>query len=332
MRRRYLLGALLAVLVLPLALAAGGGGGGSDGGDTSEETNSELDLSCSRINVTINECLSTAEGIAATFSLVKASVEDLKYQFTLRDSAKVLTYYQTSHSTELKDLKVTAGTADDYQLRVIKGPEVDRLQISLPQCAGSHYVYSTIDCINTKNQVPPPAVPGTELKCGGYLELRDRVACRLQLREEQKDEYENFFPEECRSWQDQQQCVQLYRSVQSCWRLATSAARISCLREKVGITNVREQKSACGTDEACLQDLRKKVYTLIKLRLYNLEERAEELMEDGKLTKDEVADFVVKIEEDKLAFNQAQSKEERRAIIMQVRQHWLDLLRKVVEG
>ena len=78
-----------------------------------------------------------------------------------------------------------------------------------------------------------------------------------------------------------------------------------------------------------MEKLRKDVYTLIKLRLYNLEESAEELMEDGKLTKEDVADFVVKMEQSKLAFNQAQNKQERKQVIMQARTYWMELMKKV---
>ena len=199
-------------------------------------------------------------------------------------------------------------------------------------------MYSTIDCVReeepeeaSETAAAPPEQPGEKSKCGGYLDIEDRVRCRLNLREEQKDEYENFFPEECKSWPDQRKCVQLYKSVQNCWKLPNSLARISCLQGKVGITNVREQKSECGTDEACREKLRQEVYTLIKLRLYNLEEEAEELMEEGKLTKSEVAEFVVKMEQSKLAFNQASDKQERKQVIVQARAYWIELMKKVGE-
>ena len=219
-------------------------------------------------------------------------------------------------------------TAAGYHLQVKNAPTVSELQITVPQCVGKYYRYTTMKCVE-KGETPAPEETGGKLKCGGYLDIEDRVKCRLDLREEQADEYENFFPEECRSWKDQKKCVQLYKAVQNCWKLPNSIARISCLQGKVGIINVREQKSACGEDQACLQKLREDVYTLIKLRLYNLEEEAEEWMEEGKLSKDDVADFVIKMEQSKLAFNQAQNKQERKQVIMQARQYWLELVKKV---
>ena len=96
--------------------------------------------------------------------------------------------------------------------------------------------------------------------------------------------------------------------MQECWE-QEKPSRIACLRQKVGVLDVRAQKAACGEDQACQDKLRQDVYTLIKLRLYNLEEEAEELLEAGKVTEDDVADFVVKMEQSKLAFNAAQSKQ-----------------------
>jgi len=169
---------------------------------------------------------------------------------------------------------------------------------------------------------------GKEFKCGGYLDLEDRVRCRLRLREEQRAEYENFFPEECKSWKNQGQCVELYQKVQECWE-QEKPSRIACLRQKVGVLDVRSQKAACGEDQACHDKLRQDVYTLIKLRLYNLEEEAEELLEARKVTEDAVADFVIQMEQSKLAFNAAQSKQERIAAIVQAQQYWQEFVRKV---
>ena len=95
------------------------------------------------------------------------------------------------------------------------------------------------------------------------------------------------------------------------------------------MTNIPSAKAACKGDSVCLLQVKQKAYSLIKLHLYNLEDEAEEWEEEGKLTLQEVADFVVKMEESKLAFNQAQSKLERKLVILKARQHWLDLVKKV---
>ena len=289
-----------------------------------------LKFSCRLVNLSLDSCTIDNNALAATFLFQGpgTTLEDLEYKFTPLNSPRTLTYSKGGRSSELNSLQVAKSGLVTYALTVHNPPSVHTLQVSLPQCVGKYYVYSKMRCVE-EGESSVTVLDGTVSKCGGYLDLPDRVRCRLDLREEQADEYENFFPEECRSWEDQQKCVQLYRSVQNCWELPNSVARISCLQGKVGITNVREQKSGCGEDQTCLQKLREDVYTLIKLRLYNLEEEAEEWMEDGKLTSEEVADFVVRMEESKLAFNQAQNKQERKQVIMQARQYWLELVRKV---
>ncbi len=294
-----------------------------------------LQFSCTLVQLNLQSCHLGEEETTATFTLegIGTSSDDLKYQFSALAELRKYTSEPGSSSPELRNLHITK-SGNSYALRVPRALEVSKLQISYPQCVGKYYVYSTIDCVSeeaTEGEAQSSASEqsGEQSKCGGYLDIEDRVKCRLDLREEQKDEYENFFPEECKSWADQQKCVQLYKQVQNCWKLPNSVARISCLQGKVGLTNVREQKSGCGTDAACLEKLRKDVYTLIKLRLYNLEEEAEELMEEGNLTKEEVADFVVKMEQSKLAFNQAQNKQERKRVIIQARTYWIELLKKV---
>lgn len=289
-----------------------------------------LQFSCKLLNLSLQSCTRAENQVTATFTLqgIGASSDDLKYQFSELAGIRKYTYQQRSFSSELQNLQVNQ-YGDSYTLRVPRTLDISQLQISYPQCVGKYYAYSTIDCESEGSSTASSEQGGKKSKCGGYLDIEDRVHCRLDLREEQKDEYENFFPEECKSWADQQKCVQLYKSVQNCWKLPNSVARISCLQGKVGITKVREQKLGCAEDQACVEKLRKDVYTLIKLRLYNLEESAEELMEDGKLTKEEVADFVVKMEQSKLAFNKAHNKQERKQVIIQARQYWMELLRKV---
>lgn len=287
-----------------------------------------LVFSCKLASITLNSCSYDSSGkITASFTMKDVQLENLKFQFSQTGKQAKLTYEQFSKSKELQNMQImNDGTI--YTVSVENAPAVDKLQLSIPECVGKYYRYATIDCLPPAEQ-PAAAVSGETLKCGGYLEVRDRVQCRLRLREEQKNEYENFFPEECHSWEDQEKCVALYRLVQGCWRLPANTARIACLRGKVGITTVVSEKAACRGDAGCLTALRENVYTLIKLRLYNLEETAEELTDEGKITEAQLTDFVVKMEESKSAFNQAQTKEERRAVILQARKYWIELMQQV---
>ena len=91
--------------------------------------------------------------------------------------------------------------------------------------------------------------------------------------------------------------------------------------------DIASRKSSCQGDQFCLDAVRREVHTFIKLKLYNLEEAAEEFEEDGFITEDQLIGFVVKMEESKLAFNRAKSKGERRLVILQARQHWIALVK-----
>jgi len=87
-----------------------------------------------------------------------------------------------------------------------------------------------------------------------------------------------------------------------------------------------ENKSVCVTE------IKNKAYNLIKWRFYDLEERAEDFMMRGLADKESVVDFIVKTEENKVKFNEADSKEERKNIILDVRNDWKDLVRKIREN
>ena len=291
-----------------------------------------LRFSCTLVDISIQQCIRKGKEIQALFTVNNASGKDLKYQFAVPDSSQILVYEQGAYSSELKGLTITPKSSVHYELSVPDAPLVSSLQISHPKCVGQYYVYATADCV-TATETAPVQEQSQDLKCGGYMMLEERVRCRLNLREEQAAEYENFFPEECRSWEDKNKCVALYQSVQSCWEFPTSAARISCLKNSVQVGEVAAMKSSCAGNKTCLAALQDKVNLLIKLRFYNLEEAAEEFLEAGQLSTEKVVDFVIKMEQSKIAFNQAQTMEERKGIVLQVRKYWIELIRDMlVEG
>ena len=169
------------------------------------------------------------------------------------------------------------------------------------------------------------------------MTLEDRVRCRLRLRYEELEELENFFPEECKVREDSDLCLRQYQAVQDCWDFPNNASRFNCARKELNLGDIPAEKRNCnalavGQRENCNRELKSKVYDMIKFRLYNLEIEAEELQEQGRLTEDDVVDFVVRVENNKAAFNQATSKEERRTIILRVRQDWIALLKKLTPG
>lgn len=283
----------------------------------------EFKFSCKLAEMSVLECQKTKQGIMARFSLKNTPLEELEYTFS--GGGKTKKYASGAHAFELKDLQVSKNNEDEYSLTV--SATADKLQISHPQCIGKYYLYSQKEC-DAAGEAPVLEESGKKLKCGGYLDIKDRVKCRVGLREEQAKEYENFFPEECRSWKNQDQCVKLYQKVQDCWE-KEKGSQVACLRQKVGVLDVKQQKQACGKDQACLDKLKGDVFTLIKLRLYHLEEEAEEREEEGRITEEELVDFVVQMEQSKLAFNEAKSKLERKNVILQAQKYWQELLRKV---
>ncbi len=103
--------------------------------------------------------------------------------------------------------------------------------------------------------------------------------------------------------------------------------RFSCAKQVLGLAEpVASQKKICDEKEdgekiQCMAVLQYKTHLMIKFRIYDLEERAEELIERGA-SKETVADFVAFIQESKQRFNAAKTKAERRQVILDVREKW----------
>lgn len=296
-----------------------------------------LAFSCKQVVLSLKKCVYDDGQLEAEFTLRNASKDDVKFEFQTED--KKLVHSKTSFSSELSALSVQLLGNENY-LVLVKGLEASQVQVSLSRCVGKHYIYEKIDCVKKKDKKDldgVQAVSGKALKCGGYMDIQDRVKCRLQLREEQRNEYENFFPEECKARADvaaQEKCLEVYQAVQECWDFPNGQARINCVKKVLKLGDIITERANCngldvGKREDCNNELREKVYALVKFRLYNLEEEAEEFMEDGELSLDDVTSFVVRMEQHKLAFNKAVSKNERKTILVSARQDWLDLLQKV---
>ncbi|MEK6809463.1 MAG: hypothetical protein AABY40_02210 [Nanoarchaeota archaeon] len=301
-----------------------------------------LTFSCTLMTLQLQECRQVQGKVKVGFILkgIGTSPEDLEYQFKQQDSSRLFKRSKTSISSELKNFQITKTSDDIFTLETELAPAIEKIQVSHPRCVGEYYAYSKITCQKeeSKDEEGKAAATseesGKKLKCSGYLDIADRVKCRLRLRDEQADEYENFFPEECKARDDQEACLQVYKAVQECWDFPNGAARIACVKRQLKLKEILIEQANCnaldaGKRENCNQELREKAYGLIKFRLYNLEEEAEELMEEGKLSEGEVTVFVVTMEESKLAFNKATTKEERRAIILQARKAWIKLMKKV---
>jgi hypothetical protein len=280
-------------------------------------------FACSIVKLSLNECF-LGNDLTAIFTLENAEVEDLKFEFKQPGTAITLKHQRESKSSQLKSLEVT-NLGKNYQLEVRNAPPVTELQVSIPQCVGKNYVYSKIDCIQPQQPIGiPEEKSGKKLKCGGYIGIEDRVRCRLDLRGDERDEFENFFPEECLTHIDEKACLELYQKVAGCWDNVRCHMRTNCLKEAIAYNPARQ----CSNKE-CRKDQNEKILTYIKLQFYNLEEQAEMLEERGVLEEDQLVDFIVFAELKKQEFNQAKNKGQMLKIINQVRLEWKKLMLKV---
>lgn len=189
----------------------------------------------------------------------------------------------------------------------------------------------------TPNPTPMPTTPGLPV-CNTLPTLRERVRCRLTIPppELERQQGLDYLPEECRSIGDrvaQQQCVDLYRQLQACWKFPVGPARIGCVKKIITLDDVAAATADCdrlpkNSTADCRNTLRSKVYSLIKFRFYDLEERAEDLLERGAPVE-LVANFVAAQEAAKQRFNLATTNAQRRAIILEVRRAWREFVQRV---
>lgn len=190
----------------------------------------------------------------------------------------------------------------------------------------------TFDCSAANTPSPRLFQRCATLQCGNKPTLYDRVFCRLNLTPAgMARELElQYLPEECRSLSDvaaRDQCIATYQSYKPCWKLPVGAERTNCAKQALGLEKdtLAVQLERCITNgktkAACQEQMRDQVYSLIKFRIYDLEERAEELAEEGANLAT-VAKFVAFIQEQKQAFNAAKDFERRQKVILDVRAEW----------
>ncbi len=289
-------------------------------------------LSCAWVKLQVEECTLGSEGIKVLFSAINVSADDLQYKFSLDDTSRTLSSRKGSVSTQLQNMMVTPQDSDTYLISAPNLIGINTFEVSVPDCIGRSSVYSRKECSGDAQNTS--AVDASTLQCGGYLDISDRVRCRLRLSYKEREEYNNSFPEECKVRSDAQACLETYEAVQECWDFPNGEARINCAKRVLKLGDILTEKANCnaldaGKRENCNLELKKKGYDLIKFRLYNLEQEAEKLINEGKLNETEVTNFVVKMEQSKVAFNLAQTKEEKRQILLQARQSWIELMRMV---
>ncbi|MBI3037057.1 hypothetical protein HYY73_04910 [Candidatus Woesearchaeota archaeon] len=168
-------------------------------------------------------------------------------------------------------------------------------------------------------------------KCSTIDTMRERIKCRLQLKEE--NEYD-YLPEECRAQVNESRgkCVSDYHKSQNCWKSLKDDERFDCAKKSFGLVGtVASQKAVCdgltGQNRSdCILQLRDRVDAVVKFRIYNLEEKAQRLIEKGLATEEAATNFITQMEQQKQNYNDAKTVAEKKAVIKGVQRLWKEFI------
>ncbi len=165
----------------------------------------------------------------------------------------------------------------------------------------------------------------SRFKCSNLPTMKERIACRINLKHENEL---NYLPEECRvlSGSERAICINNYKSTNQCFQQTTDSSRLNCARRALGlqVADIQKNRDSCAGNQTCLIDLKNKVFTLIKFRFYNLEEKAQKLKEIG-VTEDTVAGFIEALELKKQQFNSG-TIDEKKQVVKDVINLWKQLV------
>jgi len=198
----------------------------------------------------------------------------------------------------------------------------------------------SFDCPNVVDPKPFTSRRCENLQCGNKEFIDERIQCRLELEPAGlvRELELQYFPEECRSFSDEKQrdeCVELYRSADTCYNFSRAEDRFNCLRSLLSAPrDFRSAYADCGKRFAeariiCEDDLKQAVFTLVKFRFEDMSKRAQNLLPLGVSVLD-VTEFVSTVELKKQEFNDAETKFDRREIVLDVRRAWRDFVQKAI--
>src|SRR3989344_4969029 len=317
---------LIILLMTPFAYAAGYGGGGGGGGSSST-----LEFTSSKNS--IDKILQT--GNYYTLKLKDKSSYDIFIRN--QDENKIILVIAT---TPLQEITFVLGSQKEIDLNQDGVTDVlfEASQIIQEGKRIQVAIKDNFERNQKKETFQPAKAPEQQLLCGDKPTRRERVKCRLDLDKEKLEyEYElKFLPEECIPLAEnkKQKCIQIYKDVQKCWKFSQDESRGSCIKTQLKFKGVSEEIRECTVlkreeKSKCIDDVKENVFTITKFKMYNLEEKAEILLEEGKASPDIVADLITEIEGKKIEFNLAGSIAEKRQIISQVNQLWKEFLKKI---
>ncbi len=284
-----------------------------------------LKFSCILARISINICTKGEGYVEAEFTARNFdNLDSMKYEFL--SGSRAFYYTSSLKSGQVLSFFLKNLTNNTYSINVSIREDADRLRISDSRCAAK----TVIECTT---QASKPSVQSRTFLCHDMETLRERVGCRLALTEEQRytESRVNFLPEECRALVsvERDECINTYDNVQKCWKYPEGEARVNCVRGVIGFTNLEDEKRKCAETSdaaACIEKIKKNIFTLIKFRFYDLEERAEERYQKNP---ELVASLVAELETRKQEFNAAKTLSEKRQVVLAVRALWKSFARDI---
>lgn len=323
--KNILILALISILTIQVVLAAGYNGGGGSGGSSPD-----LILSYSRLSDERSFREST------TYKIRLSNSDEYKFRISSIASSELDVTMELSTTANIL-IKRAKLIVDETQSFDLDNDGNNDLSIKLIAASGSLARFEFTDITGLLVNQPLP-VEEPELKCGNLGTLRERVECRIELSEYDLDTELTleYLPEECRAISNEglkSSCIQRYKSVQQCWQQPIGPSRISCVKRQFNLGDIKSEKATClasnpDNKDTCLLELEDKVYSLVKFRIYDLEERAEELLERGA-NEDVVVTLVTDLEGKKLEFNEAGTIEDKKNVIREVKTIWREFILKV---
>jgi|SRR3989344_498639 len=309
---------LLILFFIPVVLGAGSGSGGSSGssGNSGGSRAETIDFA-------------TKNSFDQTFN--KGNV----YSLTLKDTRKFFLYTKNIEGNTIyfilrgseKELQVSVG----FQVEIdLDDDGTNDLLLTLNSIPSDSKAAITVTDTFEKSSITTESTSG--LLCGDRNTRQERIRCRLHLQKEAlEEEYTlKYLPEECKDLSDpnREECIQRYKGSQRCWGFKEDASRVNCVKNVLKFKGIIEEREICDSlkdseKRICIGTLKENVFSIIKFRFYNLEERAEDLMKEGKVSENDTVTFIAAVEGKKTEFNTAVPIEQKKEIVKEVETLWI---------
>ncbi|GEM_PF-5696668 len=194
------------------------------------------------------------------------------------------------------------------------------------------------DCPGVDTPAPSQDQVCTGLQCGQLDTLPERVKCRLELTpEELSAEYAIlYFPEYCKVEETpakQQECIELYRSLQPCWKMPFGKERAACGRKTVGLkrtlaaeTALCKKKKTPVAQKTCLRRLDDKIENHTLFKMYEYEWQTEALLKRGIISLDQAVDFDVFVEQTKQEVEEVENRKAWNMLLKKIKQQFREVL------